>query len=128
MYRQRSTAQPICPRAAVEVCELGSKHGLTLLGDDEKAAAAQGESFGTQTGTQPEGRRSGPMEGRVWARVQVLVQVHVYMQLMKISRNEFLNHQRIRLHKMNSTAAARREPPPPPPTSVTSPLNHRGGG
>lgn len=26
--------------------ELGSKHGLTFLGDDEKAAAAQGESFG----------------------------------------------------------------------------------
>lgn len=44
--QQRSTAQPICPRAAVEAYELGSKHGLTFLGDDEKAAAAQGESFG----------------------------------------------------------------------------------
>lgn len=54
--------------------ELGSKHGLTFLGDDEKAAA-QGESFGNPNWyTQPDGSQSVPWKG-VWA---VLVQVHVY--------------------------------------------------
>lgn len=49
--QQHSTAQPICPRAAVEACELGSKHGLTFWGMTRRRRRRKENHSGTQTGT-----------------------------------------------------------------------------
>lgn len=124
--QQRSTAQPICPRAAVEMYELGSKHGLTFLGDDEKAAAAQGESFGNQTGTHSlteVSRSYGRGYGQYWYR-------YMFMQLMKISRNEL---EKASQNEFDTSApsphcSASRTSPSSPTSVKTSPQPPRGGG
>lgn len=108
--QQHSTAQPICPRAAVEACELGSKHGLTFWGMTRRRRRRKENGY----------RYWYRYWDRYWYR-------YIFMQLMKIYRNEFLNQQN-RLCKMNSTNS--RSPlrvfPSPSPTSVTSPHPPRG--